>query len=172
MKIRPQLMIAAAALALLPGLAGTVAPPVMAMGAPAPTFQLDSVSGTKLSLNDLHGKVVLINFWASWCGPCRKEMPILEQLNKQYRSKGVSLVGVNVEPDSADALKWLKSTPVTFPILFDRDSSVSKLYQVQGMPNTVIIDRHGKVRFIHRGYQPGEENEYLDQIRALVLEAG
>ncbi len=171
MKTRIPVLIAAAAMTVLPGMASTT-PAVLAMGASAPTFQLDSMAGKKVNLSDLRGKVVLLNFWASWCGPCRKEMPILEQLHKQYQSKGVALVGVNVEPDSQEALKWLKVTPVSFSILFDRDSSVSKLYQVEGMPNTVILDRKGKVRFIHRGYKPGEENEYLDQIRALVREAG
>jgi len=139
-------------------------------GAPAPTFALNSSAGKSVSLTDLKGQVVLVNFWASWCGPCRKEMPILEQLNKQYRTKGVTLVGVNVEPDSAAAVNWLKATPVSFPILFDTDSRVSKLYQVEGMPNTVILDRKGNVRYIHRGYQPGAENEYLDQIRTLIRE--
>ena len=139
-------------------------------GAPAPAFALNSSSGKAVNLADLKGQIVLVNFWASWCGPCRKEMPILEQLNKQYRAKGVTLVGVNVEPNSATAIDWLKATPVSFPILFDVDSKVSKLYQVEGMPNTVILDRSGKVRYIHRGYTPGAENEYLDQIRALIRE--
>ena len=139
-------------------------------GAPAPQFELNSSSGKPLSLADLKGRIVLVNLWASWCGPCRKEMPLLEQLNRQYRSKGVTLVGVNVEPDSAAATDWLKATPVSFPILFDVDSKVSKLYQVEGMPNTVILDRKGNVRYIHRGYSAGAENEYLDQIRALIRE--
>jgi thiol-disulfide isomerase/thioredoxin len=123
-----------------------------------------------VSLADLKGQIVLVNFWASWCGPCRQEMPILEQLNHQYRSKGVTLIGINVEPDSAAATTWLKATPVSFPILYDVDSKISKLYEVQGMPNTVILDRKGVVRYIHRGYSPGAENEYLDQIRALIRE--
>jgi thiol-disulfide isomerase/thioredoxin len=139
-------------------------------GAPAPSFLLNSMAGKAVSLDSLKGQIVLVNFWASWCGPCRKEMPILEQLNRQYRGKGVTLVGVNVEPDSAAATDWLKATPVSFPILFDVDSKVSKLYQVEGMPNTVILDRKGNVRYIHRGYKPGAENEYLDQIRALIRE--
>ena len=67
-------------------------------------------------------------------------------------------------------MNWLKDTPVSFPILFDTDSKVSKLYQVAGMPNTVILDRKGTVRYIHRGYQAGAENEYLDQIRQLIRE--
>jgi len=139
-------------------------------GAPAPTFQLGAAGGGTVDLAQLRGKVVMINFWASWCGPCRKEMPILEQLNRQYRGKGLALVGVNVEPDSKAAMNWLKETPVSFPILFDTDSRVSKLYEVAGMPNTVIIDRKGVVRYIHRGYQAGAENEYLNQIRQLIRE--
>lgn len=142
----------------------------MAPGSPAPAFQLHSAASTDLSLSDLKGQVVLINFWASWCGPCRQEMPVLEQLYKKYKSAGFTLLGVNVEPKSADAEGFLKSTPVSFPILFDPDSKVSKLYEVSGMPSTVILDRNGKVRYIHHGYKPGEESEYLDQIRTLVRE--
>jgi peroxiredoxin len=147
----------------------------MAVGAPsvgasAPAFELNALDGKQLGLNELHGQVVLINFWASWCGPCRTEMPRLDALYRKYRAAGVTLVGINVEPDSADALNYLKSTPVTFPILFDSDSKVSKLYEVAGMPSTVILDRKGMVRYIHRGYKPGEEDAYLDQIRALMRE--
>jgi|KBSSwiStaDraftv2_1062776.scaffolds.fasta_scaffold46262_3 peroxiredoxin len=156
------------ALAVAPLLA--VSATSLQTGAPAPAFELNSNSGKPVSLADLKGQIVLVNFWASWCGPCRQEMPILEQLNHQYRNKGVALIGVNVEPDSTLATNWLKATPVTFPILFDVDSKVSKLYEVQGMPNTVILDRKGIVRYIHRGYTPGAENEYLDQIRTLIRE--
>jgi thiol-disulfide isomerase/thioredoxin len=152
------------------GVARAAADAPLAAGAPAPTFQLGSSDGKAVDLAGLKGKVVMINFWASWCGPCRKEMPILEQLNKQYRNKGLALIGVNVEPDSKAAMDWLKATPVSFPILFDTESRVSKLYQVAGMPNTVILDRKGTVRYIHRGYQAGAENEYLDQIRQLIRE--
>ena len=155
-------------LAFAPALATSIGE--LRTGTPAPQFQLSSSSGKPLSLTDLKGRIVLVNFWASWCGPCRKEMPLLEQLNRQYRSKGVTLVGVDVEPDSTAAIDWLKATPVSFPILFDVDSKVSKLYQVEGMPNTVILDRQGNVRYIHRGYNTGAENEYLDQIRALIRE--
>jgi len=143
---------------------------VIQPGAIGPEFQLHSASNTDLSLSELKGQVVLINFWASWCGPCRQEMPVLDQLYKKYRPAGFTLLGVNVEPKSADAVGFLKSTPVSFPILFDTDSKVSRLYEVSGMPSTVILDRTGKVRYVHHGYRPGEEGEYLDQIRSLVRE--
>jgi len=164
----PTRVLSLIALALVPALAWSGAS--LKTGAPAPGFELKSNSGKHVSLADLKGQIVLVNFWASWCGPCRQEMPILEQLNHQYHNKGVALIGVNVEPDTDAATAWLKATPVTFPILYDVDSKVSKLYEVQGMPNTVILDRKGIVRYIHRGYSPGAENEYLDQIRALIRE--
>ena len=148
----------------------TAAAATLQSGAPAPAFQLNSNTGKPLALADFKGQIVLLNFWATWCGPCRQEMPILEQLNRQYHGKGVTLLGINVEPDSAAAVDWLKATPVSFPILFDVDSKVSSLYEVAGMPNTVIVDRKGVVRYIHRGYSAGAENDYLNQIRALIRE--
>ena len=153
-------------------LAAALAIPGLALSGtgPAPEFQLASAGGKPVSLTQYKGQVVMINFWATWCGPCRTEMPVLEQLHKKYKPMGFTMIGVNVEPDSAGAVDWLKATPVTFPILFDTDSKVSKLYAVSGMPSTVIVDRKGNLRYLHRGYKAGDENEYLDQIRALVRE--
>jgi thiol-disulfide isomerase/thioredoxin len=147
----------------LPALAGTPT-------SPAPAFTLASRGGQDVSLAQYKGQVVMINFWASWCGPCRQEMPLLESIYKKYNRMGFTMLGVNVEPDSNAANEWLKATPVSFPILYDRDSKVSKLYDVAGMPSTVIIDRGGKLRVLHRGYKPGDENEYLDSIRSLIRE--
>ena len=158
-------------------IAGIVAALVIAMPAvasdptgPAPQFVLPSKGGSQLNLAQYKGQVVMINFWASWCGPCRQEMPLLESIYRKYNKMGFTMIGVNVEPDSNAANAWLKATPVSFPILYDRDSKVSKLYDVSGMPSTVIIDRTGKLRTLHRGYKPGDENEYLDSIRTLIRE--
>jgi peroxiredoxin len=139
-------------------------------GAPAPQFTLTARSGADVSLGQYKGQVVMLNFWASWCGPCRQEMPLLDSIYTKYKRMGFTLIGVNVEPDSKSANDWLKQTPVSFPILYDKESKVSKMYDVEGMPSTVIIDRAGKVRVLHRGYKPGDENEYLDSIRTLVRE--
>ena len=136
----------------------------------AADFRLDARGGKQLALNELRGQVVMINFWATWCGPCRQEMPLLEQMHKKYQPMGFTLVGINVEEDSSGAEAWLQKTPVTFPILFDRQNRVSKLYNVSGMPSSVLIDRKGNVRYLHRGYKAGDENTYLDHIRALVKE--
>jgi peroxiredoxin len=138
--------------------------------APAPQFSLGSNVGKAVNLAQYKGQVVMINFWASWCGPCRQEMPLLESIYKKYNKLGFTMLGVNVEPDSNAANKWLEATPVTFPILYDTDSKVSKLYDVAGMPSTVIVDRQGKVRMTHKGYKSGDENEYIDSIRSLIRE--
>jgi thiol-disulfide isomerase/thioredoxin len=159
-------VLATALLATVPASAGSSA------SGPAPQFTLDSRNGPKISLSQYKGQVVMLNFWASWCGPCRQEMPLLENIYKKYNKMGFTLIGVNVEPDSKDAEGFLKGlqAPVSFPVIYDKDSTVSKAYDVQGMPSTVIIDRKGNVRVLHRGYKPGDENEYLDSIRALVRE--
>jgi len=137
---------------------------------PAPDFQLPARGGEEVRLADLKGQVVMINFWATWCGPCRQEMPLLEQIQAKYAPLGFTLLGVNVEPDSAAATAWLKGVPVSFPILFDTRNAVAESFGVQGMPSSVFVDRAGRVRHVHRGYQPGDESQYADLIRSLVKE--
>jgi thiol-disulfide isomerase/thioredoxin len=141
------------------------------IGQPAPAFSLPLRGGSApLGLDKLRGQVVMVNFWASWCEPCRKEFPLLDQIYKKYKSAGFTLVGVNVEPDAKDAESFIAKTPVSFPIVFDKDSTVSKQYHVAGMPTTVLIDRKGVLRWVHRSYVPGDENEYLNQVRAILME--
>jgi len=149
-----------------------VALPVLAGGSsgPAPGFSMTARDGKTINLSQFKGQVVMINFWASWCHPCRDEMPLLENIYKKYGKLGFTLIGVNVEPDRKAAEAWLKQTPVSFPVLFDTDSKVSKLYNVTGMPTTVFIDRKGNLRHVHQSYNPGDENGYMDQIRALMRE--
>ena len=137
---------------------------------PAPEFALQSRAGSTVDLAQFKGQVVMINFWASWCVPCRKEMPLLETMYKKYKPLGFTLLSVNVEPEQKDAENFLKDTPVSFPVLFDPKSKVSGLYNVQGMPTTVFIDKKGTVRLMHVSYQTGDENLYMDQIRTLLRE--
>ncbi len=140
------------------------------LSGPAPDFTLKSNNGANIKLSELRGQVVMINFWASWCGPCRQEMPLLDQLYQRYQPMGFTLLGVNVEEDSRAADKILKEIPVSFPVLYDKKNQVSESYQVRAMPSTFLIDRDGKVRYLHKGYQPGYEEEYQQQIRELVKE--
>src|SRR5262249_52349839 len=137
--MRNRIVALTAALAIaVPALAG--------METSAPAFTLTARGGGDVSLQQYHGQVVMINFWASLCGPCRTEMPLLDSIYRKYNKLGFTLLGVNVEPDSQAADEWLRQTPVSFPILYDKESKVSKLYDVAGMPSTVIIDRGGELR--------------------------
>src|ERR1017187_1537227 len=118
-------------------------------GGPAPAFTLTALSGGQTALSQYKGQVVLVNFWATWCGPCQQETPLLDQMYKKYKPAG---------------------KPVSFPVLLDPANQVSKAYHVEEMPSSVIIDRKGDIRYIHRGYRPGDENDYQDRIRQLIRE--
>ncbi len=136
----------------------------------APDFTLPSSTGDNVRLAELRGQVVMLNFWASWCGPCRKEMPLLDEMSKRYSAAGFVLYGVNVEEDNTDAKKLIKELGVSFPVLWDAESKASSLYNVDAMPTTVMIDKKGEIRFVNRGYKAGDENKYRDQIRELIKE--
>jgi len=139
-------------------------------GQSAPDFSLKSFSGETLSLSTYKGEVVMINFWATWCGPCRQEMPILDELYSRYERAGFKLLGVNIDDDPNRAREMLTELGVSFPVLFDSEKEVSALYAVQAMPVSVMVDREGTVRYTHHGYRPGYEDKYLDQIRELIRE--
>ncbi|MBK8186996.1 MAG: TlpA family protein disulfide reductase [Cellvibrio sp.] len=136
----------------------------------APDFTLPSNSGENLRLAELRGSVVMLNFWASWCGPCRQEMPLLDAMSQRYSAAGFVLLGIDVEEDNTDAKKIVKDLKISYPILFDTENKVSKLYSVETMPTTVMVDKKGKIRFINHGYKAGDENKYRDQIRELIKE--
>ena len=139
-------------------------------GQAAPDFALKSSSGANVRLSEYRGDVVMVNFWATWCGPCRQEMPLLDELYSRYERVGFSLLGVNIDDDSRKAMNMVSELGVSFPVLFDARKEVSKLYRVEAMPVTVLIDREGTVRYVHHGYKPGYEDKYLDQIRSLLRE--
>lgn len=136
----------------------------------APDFTLKSKSGKNIRLSDFRGQVVLLNFWASWCGPCRQEMPILDAIHKKYEALGFTVLGINVDRKSEKAIGYLKDTPVDFPVLYDPESNVSELYSVSAMPSTAFIDRDGNVRFVHAGYKSGDEVKYREMIKDLMRE--
>ena len=139
-------------------------------GQTAPDFALKSAGGDNLRLSEYRGDVVMVNFWATWCGPCRQEMPLLDELYSRYGRVGFSLLGVNIDDDQSKAMNMVSELGVSFPVLFDSRKEVSRLYEVEAMPVTVLIDREGTVRYVHLGYKPGYEDKYLDQIRSLLRE--
>ena len=150
-------------------MAGAGAAAVLTSG-PAPDFTLHSVAGSNLRLREQKGQVVMLNFWASWCGPCREEMPRLDRLYERYHASGFQLLGVNVDDDVRNAAGVSTKLGLHFPVLLDTEKKVSRLYDLSTMPSTVLIDRDGRVRYIHRGYKDGVEQAYEDQIRELLRE--
>jgi peroxiredoxin len=158
-------------LALASGMAGSGgAHALPSVGAAAPDFAAKSDAGRNMRLSELRGQVVLINFWASWCSPCRQELPSLNKVYTQYRSAGFALLAVNVDDNRKDAEAMLKRLGLRFPTLFDNGKSVAKLYGVDTMPATLVIDRDGRVRYVHRGYYEGYERKYEQQVRELLKE--
>ncbi|MEL7298339.1 MAG: TlpA disulfide reductase family protein [Pseudomonadota bacterium] len=139
-------------------------------GQQAPDFALKNAAGDNVRLTDLRGDVVMINFWATWCGPCRQEMPLLDEMHARYSRVGFSLLGVNIDDDPKRAIDMIDSLGVSFPVVFDSDKSVSEQYDVSAMPVTILLDREGVVRHVHYGYKPGYEDIYVQQIRELIRE--
>lgn len=117
------------------------------IGSQAPEFRLLDMNGRPVALSDLKGKVVLLNFWATWCFPCRVEMPSMEVLYRSYRDKGLEILAVSVdEQGPAVTRPFQEDKGLTFPILHDRDYQVGLIYGARSLPMTYIIDRHGVIR--------------------------
>jgi peroxiredoxin len=136
----------------------------------APDFTLPRLGGANLRLQEQRGQVVMVNFWATWCGPCRAEMPHLSRLYDKYRASGFTLLAVNIDEDPLKAASLATQLGMRFPVLLDTEKKVSRLYDLSTMPSTVLIDREGRVRYVHRGYRDGYEDTYDKQIRELLRE--
>ena len=136
----------------------------------APDFTLKSREGSNMRLAEQRGNIVLVNFWASWCGPCREELPAMEALQQEYQDLGFTVLAVNLDDDPSKADVLLDDIDVTFPVLFDPEGDVSEMYDVSAMPTTVIIDRDGMARLTHKGYQSGDEAKYEKAVKLLMRE--
>ena len=150
--------------------ASTCASATVQVSSNAPDFTLKSVAGANLRLQEQRGQVVMVNFWATWCGPCRQEMPHLNRLYDKYRASGFVLLGVNIDDDPRAAADLAAKLGLRFPVLLDTDKKVSRVYDMSAMPATLLIDRDGRVRHIHRGYRDGVERTYEEQVRSLLKE--
>lgn len=127
----------------------------MAVGESAPAFELPGNSGS-VTLASLKGKVVYVDFWASWCGPCKQSFPWLNEMQAKYGSKGFQVVGINVDAKTADAKTFLTEVPAKFAVAFDEKGVTPKQFGIKGMPSSVLLDGNGKVIMQHTGFKDSE----------------
>lgn len=123
-----------------------------------------------LGSHELKGKVVYVDFWASWCGPCRASFPVLDKLYGQHKDKGFVVLGINQDDRAEDAQVFLDRIPVGFPLLVDPEHRLAEDFEVKGMPSAILIDRKGIVRHVHRGFRSGDEKEIATRIEKLLEE--
>ena len=149
----------------------TLATPALATpkaGDPAPDFEQATLAGGKLRLSSLHGKVVLVDFWASWCEPCKKELPLLSQLAKRLRPKGIEIVAVNVDTKRESVDTFLKQHGVDLPVLLDPKGSIAQFYEPPKMPSSFVVDKAGRIRIVNAGFEPGDEKKIEQQLLDLA----
>lgn len=137
---------------------------------PATDFALRSLSGDNLRLSEQLGEVVILNFWATWCGPCRQEMPLLDEIHSKYRRAGLVLLSINIDEHAEAAAEMAKTLGVSYPVLLDARNEVAKAYEIGTLPVTFLIDREGKVRYVSEGFKPGYERRYTETLRELLNE--
>lgn len=148
----------------------SVASPRDLVGDDASDFALRSLQHENIRLSEQLGEVVLLNFWASWCGPCRQEMPLLDELYTKYRRAGLVLLSINIDEDVERAAEMVQTLGVSYPVLLDTRNEVAKAYQIDTMPLTVLIDREGTIRYVSEGFKPGYEERYAEKLRELLNE--
>jgi cytochrome c biogenesis protein CcmG, thiol:disulfide interchange protein DsbE len=148
-RVRPQHTTAAPAAAT-----DVVMTPAPLADHPAPDFTLTNLDGTNIALIDLKGQVLLINVWATWCPPCRVEMPTIQAAYEQYHDQGFTVLAVNLQEDPPAVAAFMRENQLTFPALLDRDGQVSRAYQAVGLPSSFFVDRRGVIRAVYRGPMP------------------
>jgi thiol-disulfide isomerase/thioredoxin len=167
MKIQiPPSFALAAALAMAAGAAHAVD-----AGAPAPNFSLPTAKGEVVALDKLRGKVVYVDFWASWCGPCRRSFPWMNEMQQKYGAKGFTVVAINVDKKRADADKFLAILPANFPVVYDESGTTPAAFAVQGMPSSYLIDARGNVSYVERGFVDESRGPLEDRVKALLAAA-
>lgn len=151
-------------------IASTTLAEELAPGAMAPDFTLKSLNGDNLRLKEQRGDVVVVHFFANWCSQCRQEMAQLQKLSEQLHAAGLTVFAVSMDEDPQNSREVAGDLELSYPVLLDTKKSVGERYQVDDLPTTWFIDRDGKLRYQHRGFQPGFEKRYATQLRGLLAE--
>ncbi len=131
------------------------------MGRMAPDFELTSLTGEPVALSDYQGQVVLINTWATWCPPCKAEMPAIDDFYQAHQADGLVVLAVNSQEDAATVQRFIEAQGFSFPILLDTQARVMEQYQVRGLPTTFVIDRSGMIRYVHTGAITAQQLEQV-----------
>lgn len=134
-----------------------------------PNCQLAPLGGgAGKDLRQYQGKVVYVDFWASWCGPCAQSFPFMNKLHRDLHGKGLEILGVNLDEEPEDAMGFLTRTPAQFTILADASGQCPQAFGVRAMPSSYLVDRKGVVRYVHLGFKPGEAEQFRQQVEALL----
>jgi cytochrome c biogenesis protein CcmG, thiol:disulfide interchange protein DsbE len=135
----------------------------------AASSQAQSPSATSsLDVSRYAGRVVVVDFWASWCKPCRQSIPWLNQLKARYAASGLTIIGVNVDAERRDAERFLRDVPIDFDVVFDPDGHIARQFKVQAMPASYVIDRSGKIVATHLGFRDAKKADVEAAIKALL----
>jgi cytochrome c biogenesis protein CcmG/thiol:disulfide interchange protein DsbE len=123
-----------------------------------------------VDIGEFRGRVVYLDFWASWCAPCRQSFPWMQAMKDAYESRGLTVLAVNLDQHRGDAERFLAQFHPSFDVRFDPQGTVAERFKVQGMPTGLLIDRHGVVRFTHIGFRPVDAAAYENQLREILAE--
>lgn len=146
------------------------ASPVFAIqvGDETPDFTTQTFDGTELNLKSFRGKVVLVNFWASWCIPCRQELPFFAELQREYASDDFAIIAVNIDKKREKAEEFIRKFDLPFYLVRDEEQSIVGTYKPPKMPSTFFVDRQGTIRFIKEGFHHKEKDEFRTNINVLL----
>lgn len=134
---------------------------------PAPDFELSDDSGEIYSLASFRGKPVIINFWATWCPPCREELPSMNRAWDKIKNEGIEMIAVNVGEDEDTIFSFMGEYPINFRVLLDQDAEVSSTWPIKGLPTTFVIDKEGRLAYRAIGGREWDDDKLLDMVRAL-----
>ena len=161
--MRANVIVAAMALSLSAAIAAAVEP-----GSPAPSFDASTFDNKPIRLADYRGKVVFVDFWASWCSPCRQALPLYDKLSGEFPATDFAVVAVNVDENAADAKKFMAEHPVKYTIVQNPKGDIPKAFGIDGMPSSYLIDRDGTIRDRHVGFEPKDIDALRGEIAKLI----